>query len=444
MRVTSMQVTQEQTGPCEVDLRIEVEAEKVNSAIDETYKELSKRTKIPGFRPGKAPREIIERFVGEERVKDQAADKLIQPAYSEALKEAEIDPWAPADVELVEFELGKPLVFKAKVPLAPKVELGDYVGLTIERKLEPVTDEMVEDEIKGFLDRAAKLEQITDRPAMEGDTVVLDMKDESKPDAEPMRQVAAVGENLPDFDKGVTGMSVDEEKPIQITYPEDHQSEELRGVSKTFNVKIAEIHERKLPELNDEWVKENFSSETPEGEEPPADTVDTVDKLRARVRQAMEKSAANAADADVRDKLVDKLVANSQIDFPEVMVTERVRERLNETTEELKKRQLTLDDYLKHLGKNFEELRAEFGEDVKEALRANLVIYEVVEKESIKVEDSDVDDEVKSMAESRNVPVESVRAYLDSTDGLTNIRYRLLRKKVLDFLVAASNIKNVG
>ncbi len=439
-----MQVTQEQTGPCEVDLRIEIDAEKVNSAIDETYRELSKHTKIPGFRPGKAPREIVQRFVGEDRVKDQAADKLIQPAYSEALKEAEIDPWAPADVELVEFELGKPLVFKAKVPLAPKVELGDYVGLEIERKLEKVTDEMVEEELKGIVERAAKLEQVTDRPAEEGDTVVVDMKDESKPDEEPNRQVALIGENLPDFDKGITGMGVDEEKSIEITYPEDHQSEELRGTSKTFAVKVAEIHERKPPEVTDEWVKENFGAEVPEGEEPPADNIDTVDKLRARLRQAMEKSAANAADTDVRDKIVDKLVENSKIDFPEVMVTERVDERLNETAEELKKRQLTLDDYLKHLGKNLEELREEFAEDVKEALRANLVVYEVVEKEGIKVEDSDVDAEVKSLAESRNVPVESVRAYLDSTDGLANIRYRLLRKKVLDFLVAASNIKNVG
>jgi len=439
-----MQVTQEQTSPCEVDLRIEIDAEKVGAAVEETYKELSKRTKIPGFRPGKAPRAVVERFVGEERVKEHVADLLIQPAYSEALKEKEIDPWAPADVELVEFELDKALVFKAKVPLAPKVELGDYVGLEIERKLEKITDEAVDEEIKGFLERSAKFDQITDRPIREGDTAVMDMTDPEKPDEKPNRQVTVVGDNLPDFDKGLVGMSIDEEKTIEVTYPEDHPAEELRGTTRTFGVKLVEIHERKVPELTDEWVKENFSSETPEGEEPPAEVVDTVDKLKAKVREAMEKSAANAADAEVREKIVEKLIENSKIDFPEVMVTERVNERLNQTLEELKKRQLTLDDYLKHLGKNLEELRGEFAEDAREALRANLVIYEVVEKEAIKVEDSDVDEEVKSMADARNVPVESVKAYLDSTDGLTNIRYRLLRKKVLDFLVAASNIKNVG
>lgn len=439
-----MQVAQEQVGPCEVDLRIEIDADEVESAIDESYRELAKHAKIPGFRPGKAPREIVERFIGEERVKDRAADKLIQPAYSEALKQTDIDPWAPADVELVEFERGKPLVFKAKVPLAPKVELGEYVGLEIERKLQKVTDEMVEQEIKDLLERAARLEPVTDRPAQSGDTVVVDMTDEDKPGEEPNRQVATIGQNLPDFDNGLTGMSVGEEKSIQITYPDDHQAEELRGTSRTFRVKLAEIYERKLPELTDEWVKENFGAKVAEGEQPPADDVDTVDKLRAKIRQVLEKSAASAADAEVRDKIVEKLVENSKIDFPEVMVTERVDERLNETIEALKKRKVTLDDYLKHLGKSLEELRAEFAEDAKEALRANLAIYEVVEKENIKVEDADVEAEVKAVAEARNVPVESIKAYLDSTGGLTGIRYRLLRKKALDFLVAASNIKNVG
>lgn len=439
-----MQVTQEQTNPCEVDLRIEVEAEKVNSAVDETYKELSKVTKVPGFRPGKAPREIVERFVGEERVKEHAADKLIQPAYLEALKEASVEPWAPADVQLVEFELGKPLIFTAKVPLAPKVELGEYVGLEIERSVPPVDDEMVDAEIKGMLERQAKFEEVTDREAREGDTAVIEMRAEEEPDEEPKRNVAVIGENLPDFDSGLTGMKPDEEKVIAVSYPEDFQAEELRGTTKSLHIKLVELHVRQLPELNDEWVKSAFAPPTEEGAEPPADAVDTVEKLCARVREAMEKSAVNVADSDVKNKIVDKIIEGSKIDFPDLMVDERVDERLVELHEELKKRKLGVDDYLKHVGKTMEELREEYAEDSKEALKANLAIFEIVEKEEIKVEDSDVDEEIKSMADSRGVPVESVKAYLEATDGLKAIRYQLLRKKVLDFLVAASNIKHVG
>lgn len=439
-----MQVTQEQISPCEVGLRIEVEADKVNAAVDETYKELSKVTKVPGFRPGKAPRAILERVVGEDRVKDHAADKLIQPAYSEALKETSVEPWAPADVELVEFEFGKPLIFTAKVPLAPKVELGEYKGLEIERKVPPVNDDMVEAEIKDMLERQGKFEPVTDREAREGDTAVFEMKDEDEADAEPKRQVVVIGEALPDLNAGLTGLKPEEQKSIKVTYPDDFPTEELKGQTKSLQVKMIELYERHLPELTDEWVKETFAPEPKEGEEAPADVVDTVEKLRGKIREAMEKSAQDIADRDVRDSIISKIVESSQIDFPEVMVAERVDERLHELQEELKNRQLNLEDYLKHINKNLDELRAEFAEDAKQGLKVNLAIYEVVDKEEIKVEDADIDEEIAALAEARSVPVEAVKAYIDSTDGLATIKYRLLRKKVLDFLVEASNIKSVG
>ena len=439
-----MQVTQEQISPCEVGLRIEVEADKVNAAVDKTYKELSKVTKVPGFRPGKAPRAILERVVGEEKVKDYAADKLIQPAYSDALKETNVEPWASADVELVEFEFGKPLIFTAKVPLAPKVELGEYKGLEIERAVPPVTDEMVDAEVKGMLDRQAKFDQVTDRETREGDTAVFEMTDEDEPDGEPKRQVVSVGEALPEINAGLTGMKIDEEKTIKVSYSDDYPTEELRGKTKTLRVKMIEIYDRQVPEMNDEWVKTTFAPKVEEGAEPPADVVDTVEKLCGKIREAMEKAALDVADRDVNDKIITKVVENSQIDFPEVMVRERVDERLHELQEELRNRKLNLEDYLKHVNKNLEELRAEFGEEAKQGLKVNLAIYEIVEKEDIKVEDDDVDEEIKSMAESRNVPVETIKAYLDSTDGTATIKYRLLRKKVLDFLLGASNIKSVG
>lgn len=443
-----MQFTQEQLSPCEVELRIEVEAERVKAAIDETYKELAKFTKVPGFRPGKAPKEVLERYVGEERVKERAADKIMQPAYAEALKEAGVEPWALADVDVVEFEIDAPMVFTAKVPLAPKVELGEYVGLEVERTVPPVTDDMIEHEIKEMLDRQGKFNPVTDREVRAGDTAVIDLGDEAEPDAEPKRQVVRVGDNLPDFDSGLTGMKIEEEKTIAVTYPEDHQAEEMRGKSASLKVKVVELFERELPELNDDWVKATFAPENPEGVEAQVeslgDAVDTTEKLRAKIREAMEKSAQDVADREMRDKIIEKVIENSQIDFPDVMVDERVDERVEELAEELKKRKLTVDDYLKHVGKTMEELREEFAADAKIGLKVNLVIYEIVEKEDIKVEDEDVEAEIASMSEARKVPVESIRAYLESTDGLAQIRYRLLRRKAMDFLVGASNIKNVG
>lgn len=439
-----MQVTQEQVSPCEIELNIEVEAEKVNAATDDTYRELARATTVPGFRKGKAPRAILERFLDEEKVKERVADKVLQAAYKEALEETKIEPFAPADVEVVKFETGEPFVFKAKVPLEPKVELGDYVGIEVERNVQTVKDEEVEIEINQMLERHAQYTQITDRAAKEGDTAVLEMMDESNPTEEPNRNVAQVGENLPDFDKGLIGMSVDEEKVIEITYPEDHDAEELRGKTVPLRTKLVELHERKLPDLSDEWVKTTFNPPLEEGAELDPDAVDTADKFRARVRSAMEKAAQDAANMEVENSILKEVVEKANVCFPEVMVDERVHERLNDLAEELKSRKLTFEDYLKHVNMNFEELRSHLAEEARSALRTTLVLHEVIEKENIKVEEDDVKAEVQAMADSKSVPVEAVNAYMDRTDGWQSIRNRILQKKVMDFLTSASNIKNVG
>lgn len=439
-----MLVKQEQLSPCEVELEIQVDADKVKSALDETYAELGKRVNIPGFRKGKAPRPVLEQFLDREEIKDRAADKLIRGAYPEALEESKIEPFAPADVELVKMEIGEPMVFKAKVPLAPKVELGDYVGLDIERKVPEVKDEDVDNEIQRMLDRQAQYDQITDRAVQEGDVILIEMSDSTKPEQEPQRQVAEVGKNLPDFDRGVVGMQIDEEKTIEITYAEDHEDEDLRGKTIPFLVKLTEINEKKVPELTDEWVKATFVREPEEGAEPDPDPVDTVDKLKAKIREAMEKAAQDVANQSIRNQVVDKVVDNAEVCFPQVMVEEAVDDRLEGLLEDLKRRKVTLDDYLEYRKESIDDLRKRYAEESGEILKTSLVFREIMEKESIKVEDEDVNAEVESMAQEQGVPVATMNAYLDKTEGRSTLRNRAARKKVVEFLVHASNIKNVG
>ena len=175
VREPTVKVTTERLPECRVQLNIEIDEDRLERSLDSAYKRIANKNRFPGFRPGKAPKEVVERYVGPERVKERAADKIMQPAYSEALKETNIEPWAPADVDVVEFEIDAPMVFKAKVPLAPKVELGDYVGLEIERTVPPVTDDMIEAEIQGMLDRQGKFNPVTDREVRAGDTAVIDL-----------------------------------------------------------------------------------------------------------------------------------------------------------------------------------------------------------------------------------------------------------------------------
>lgn len=441
-----MQVKQEQISPCEIELEIEVEAEKVAEAFDQTYKELSKVANIPGFRKGKAPRQILEQYLDRDKVRERALEKLADAAYADALKETGIDPYAPADTELVKFELGEPLVFKAKVPLRPKVELGSYVGLEIERKVAEVPEERVDQEIRTMLERHAKHDPITDRGAQEGDAVVVEVKDENDPESKPRANMAIIGENLPGFDEGVKGMRADEEKVIEITYPDDHADEELRGKTIPMRVKIIEVNQRTIPELTDEWVKSVFVSEPAEGEEakePDPDALDTVEKLKSAIRSSMEKAAQDAADADVEYNIVKTIADGSQVDFPEVMVNAEVSERIEGLLEQLKQRKIAFEDYLKHTNQTFEQLRDGYAEDARQQLRTSLVLREIVDKEKIKVDDEDEKKGIRSMSEDRGVPVETVEAYLDRTDGRRSLRNRILHKKIIDFLVAASNIKSV-
>lgn len=438
-----MLVKQEQLNPCEVELHIEIEAEKVGSAIDRAYIELGKSVNIPGFRKGKAPKAILQQFLGEDMVKERAADSLLQAAYLEALEESGLDPYAPADVDVTKYEVGEPLTFTAKVPLAPKTELGEYKGLKVERKVVAVGDEDVDREIDQIRRRHAKFPEVSDRPAQVGDVVRIETKAANEPDEEPKGNVAKIGENLPDFDNGLTGMNVGEVKVVDVTYPDDFATEELQGKTVPVQIDLKEIREEVLPEVTDEWVKETFAADQPEGT-APEDIVDTADKLRARIREAMVKASEEAADAQVQNELVGRIVEGSEVCFPQVLLDEGINEHLEELLEGLKKRNLTLEDYLKYKGVTSDELRGDYEERARQELKTRLVLREIVDKESIAVEEEDIEAELMSMAEGNHVPVETIRAYVEKTDNMASVRNRILTKKVMDFLLQSSNIKNVG
>jgi trigger factor len=239
-------------------------------------------------------------------------------------------------------------------------------------------------------------------------------------------------------------MSVGEERSIQVTYPEDYPDEDLRGQTITLVTKLHGIRSRTLPELTDEWVKQIFNQGESEGEQSESDRIDSVDKLKSRIRSELEKIAHAEADEAVRAEIANKVIAGSKVSFPEAIVEEAVDSQLQELTETLRRRDLTLADYLRHTDQTIEQLRERIAEDVRRQLTATLVFREIIQRENITVSDEDVDAEIKEMARERRVPVESMRAYVESTQSKDVVESRVRRRKVLDFLVHASNIKNVS
>ncbi|MDH7602170.1 MAG: trigger factor [Armatimonadota bacterium] len=439
-----MLVKQEQISPCEVELEIEVDAEKVASTFDEVYTQLGKSVTVPGFRKGKAPRAVLESFLDKDVVRERVAQRLVASAYEEALEETKLDPFRPADYELIHLEPNEPMRFKVKVPLEPVVELGDYVGLEVERRVRTVTDEDVQAEIDRLVDETTPYEPVTDRGVQEGDVVDAEIHNEDEPEEKPQRVRIRVGENLPDFDKGILGMLPGEERQIQMTYPDDYADESLRGRTVTLVVKVNGIYSRTLPEITDEWVQKIFSSGEQEGEDTASDKVDSVEKLKSLIRSGLERAAQADADEMVRAEIIRKVVSESKVSFPQAIVDELVESELEELVETLRRRDLTLVDYLRHTNQTPENLRERIAESVRRHVTNALIFREIAKRENITVSDEDVEAEIKEMARERRVPVETMRAYVESTQSKSEVENRVQRKKVLDFLVHASNIKNVS
>lgn len=429
-----MPITQkEQTNPCEMSLEIEVDSDTVKKAFNKAYKEAGKHTQVPGFRKGKAPRNILERFVSLEHVKEHAAEELVYPAYEEALKEAEVEPFAAAEYKVIHLEDGEPFKFKANIPLPPTVELGIYKDVEIERFTRQVSDEDVDQEIESLRERAAKVENVEGRPVETGDLAILTI---TEPGGESRETVVEAGKNLASFDEGLIGMAKGETKSIEFAYPDDYEEKELAGTKSHAAVTVNDIKARQLPELNDDFVKEI----TKDGK----DELETVQALKDLIKTKMEEAASELADKEIQSKIVDKIVESSTICFPEAMLRHEVSHRFQDLVDDLKTRELTIEDYLSATGRSIEELQSRLEESAARDIRVSLVLNEIGEKEKIEVSDEEVEAEITKMAEESGYPRESVMAYIDRTETRDVIKNRINRRKVLDFLVNASNIKNVG
>jgi trigger factor len=426
-------IQQEQTKPCEVSLDIEVEADVVIKAFDEAYTELGKHASVPGFRKGKAPKSLLKQYLSEERVKEHAAETLVHNAYEKAIEEAGLDPFGAAEYEVVHLEEAEPFKFKAKVPLAPKIELGEYVGIEVERLTPVVSDEDIQKEIDEIRERMAKVESIDDRPVQVGDLAIISV---TEPNGEARETVVEAGKNLDSFDAGLLGMNKDESKAIELSYPKDHEDADLAGTKTIVTVKVNDIKSRSVPEMTDELVLE-ISEKSDE-------KITTVEELRQKIRTAMEKAAVDLADRKTESAIVDKIVGNAEINFPDTVLEHEVEHRFEDLLAQLDSRKMNLEQYLEGTSQTFEQLRSHIEEAAQRDLRVNLVLFEIATKEKLEVSDEDVEAELQDMAKEAGVPIESVRAYVDKTGGKKSIENRLLYRKVLDFLVKASNIKNKG
>ena len=412
-----------------VELTIEVPAADVAAGIKAAVKRIASQVNVPGFRKGKAPRNVIEMNYGKEAVLNEAYDFLVNQNYTAALQENEIVPVSQPEIEQVQFEEGKDLIFKATVTKRPDVKLGDYKGLDAKKEEAKVTDEQIQDQLKNIAEQQAEM-VVADKDAKveTGDFAVIDFKgtvdgkafDGGEGKSYPL-QIGS-GNFIPGFEDQLVGAKAGDDVTVKVTFPEDYFVADLAGKEAEFATHIHDIKRKQLPELNDEFAKANSSYET-------------IAELKADLRKKMEEDAERRAVDAYNGELIKTAVENAEVDIPEVMVADRVEQMIQELAMSMEGRGLKLEDYLKFSNKTVEELREEYKETAAENVRTDLVLDAIAVEEKIEVTPDDMNREIFMMAQNFGANPQEVWDIIAKEGRVSMLAGSVARKKGARFIV---------
>ncbi|MCC7363247.1 MAG: trigger factor [Dehalococcoidia bacterium] len=418
-----MKVTLERLPESRIQLDIEVDSERLEKSLDAAYKRIAQRSRIPGFRPGKAPRAIVERMYGREGLIREALDRLVPDVYNEALETEDVDAIAQPELEIVEIE---PVRFKATVPVRPTVTLNDYQGIRVEKDAVEVSDEQVDEQLQ-LLRRRHATQSPVERGAQWGDFLIADVKatvdDDPFVEDENAEFPLREGQELllPGLAEAFVDMKKGDEKTLEIEIPDDFRAERLQGKTASFTLTVKEVKEEILPELDDELANMVNADEFP-----------TLDALKERIENDIRTALQEQADAKFRTEAIDKLVETATIDYPKVLVDREIEHLVNESTGNDRQQYMA---YLQRIGRSEEDFRETFREGADARVRRSLAISQLSEDEGIAVGDEDVEAEVSRLAGPLgDDDGNAFRQIFASPEGQASIRRNLLSQRTIDRL----------
>lgn len=412
-------------------LHIEVEETQVAKALDQAFKKVAQKVNVPGFRKGKVPRQIFEAKFGVESLYQDALDIILPEAYGEAVKETGIEPIDRPEVDVDEFEKGKPFKFTAKVQVKPEVELGEYKGIEVPEKSFDVSDEDVDSELKSMQERHAELIVVDEGAAENGDTVSIDFEGFVNDvafeggQAENYSLELGSGSFIPGFEEQVVGLKKGEEKDVNVTFPEEYQSEDLAGKPAVFKVKLQEIKRKNLPELDDEFAKDVSEFET-------------LDEYKADIRKNLVEKKDKEKEQYIEGTVIEKVSEAAEVEIPEAMVETEVNQMLQEFTNRLRTQGMTIDMYYQYSGQDEAALKEQMKDDAGKRVRNNLVLTAITEAENISVSDEELDEELEEMAKMYQQPAAEIRKILETNDSIGDIKKDLANRKTVKWLVEQS------
>ena len=412
-----------------VALEIEVPSPEVDRHFATAYSHLAERTRVPGFRPGKAPRHLIDRYAGRASVVAEAIDHLVAASYDAALDQTDLIPIDQPDVQIEAGQVteGSPVTFTATVSVRPEVALGDYNDYAFDIERKPVTDDDVDAVLTEMREGQATLRPIDGRAAQDGDvaavkfTGTIDGKPFEGGSADRLPLVIGEGRMIAGWEEQLVGMGIGEAKEFDVTFPDDYRVEDVRGKQAHFEVELLDLRERILPQLDDEFAK-------------AVGEVESLEALRAEIRDALEKRGEAEARHLFGDRIIDYATANSSVELPEVMIANEVEIMRDELRARLAQQRIGLDQYLALAKQSPEELLAELRDPASRRVKTLLVLSAIAEREGIDATDAEIDAEAADQL-SRYGDEPKLREYLGSRRGRSYLRMTLRNQKLVEHLI---------
>ncbi len=415
----------------EVKLEITVEAEKFDGAIKTVFNKNAKYFNIPGFRKGKAPYQIVEKTYGAQIFYEDAFNEIAGQAYEEALKENKIEAVSKPEIDLVQIEKGKDLIFTAVVSTKPEVTLGKYKGIEIKKVEYNVSDEDVEHELGHMAEKNARLVSVEDRPVESGDITVIDFEGfvdgKAFDGGKAENHELTIGSNtfIPGFEDQIIGMKLEEEKEINVKFPEEYFSANLAGKDAMFKVKLHEIKKKEMPEINDELAKD-------------ISEFDTIDELKKSIREKQEEQNKQRAKYETEDEVIKAVCDEAKVDIPNGMIELEIDRMAQDIETRLSYQGMKLEQYLKMMNKTMEDFRKENREQAENAVKSRLVLEAVEKDAKIEVTEEEISAKIKEMAENYGRKEEEVK---DNPELVKYVGDSLKTEKTINFLVENAKIK---
>ena len=405
------------------ELIVSVDAETFEQAVEKAYRKNCKKINVPGFRKGKAPRKMIEKLYGEGVFYDDAVNDLYPDAAEAAVKEAELTLVDRPEVEVTKVGREDGVEYKITCVTKPEVELGEYKGIKATKTVKNVTEDDIKAELEKMQDRNSRVITVDDRAAENGDTAVIDFEGFIDGEAfdggkgENFDLTLGSGQFIPGFEDQIIGHNSGDEFDVNVPFPDDYHVEDLKGKPALFKVKLKEIKSKELPEIDDEFAKD-------------VSEFDTLEELKKDIKAKIAESNDKAAETELENTLMDKVVEGMKAEIPEVMFENRITESVREFEYRLQSQGLNLETYLQYAGTTMDKFREGFKEQAEKQVKLRLALEKIVEAENITASEDELNEEYGKMASAYGMEADKIKELVPAED----ISMDICANKAIDFV----------